>query len=377
MFQIIKKIIKNQIRNPKWLLFLMIFPIFLMILIGSILTGAFSDKSNLTMVDVALLNQSEGMAAEVIDALTTASVSIEKDYGIKMGYTGSEKEGKKEARVNKKVFVHLDKEKILVYGNESEPLNTARVVALFRSVASSIQTVKEAYKIDGEKAIELIGADNATYEVPVELIPSKSAMSSYDYYGVVELTLMVMYMMLIPIGDLFTDKRTKIKERILLTGLSRVKYYLASLAAYSIFAFVVFIPAFIFSITYLDVNWGNYSLFMYLYIVLFAIFNVALGMLLAQLLKARGKVDVILSVIILPIFSFLGGSYTPFPYDMDGVFGKVLLVSPLRWVNVGILKSTYAHDNQMIWLSSAIFLLLIFVSLFIVVAKEKKEELRA
>ncbi|MEK3876852.1 MULTISPECIES: ABC transporter permease [unclassified Paenibacillus] len=377
MFQIIKKIIKNQIRNPKWLLFLMIFPIFLMILIGSILTGAFSDKSNLTMVDVALLNQSEGMAAEVIDALTTASVSIEKDYGIKMGYTGSEKEGKKEARVNKKVFVHLDKEKILVYGNESEPLNTARVVALFRSVASSIQTVKEAYKIDGEKAIELIGADNATYEVPVELIPSKSAMSSYDYYGVVELTLMVMYMMLIPIGDLFTDKRTKIKERILLTGLSRVKYYLASLAAYSIFAFVVFIPAFIFSITYLDVNWGNYSLFMYLYIVLFAIFNVALGMLVAQLLKARGKVDVILSVIILPIFSFLGGSYTPFPYDMDGVFGKVLLVSPLRWVNIGILKSTYAHDNQMIWVSSAIFLLLIFVSLFIVVAKEKKEELRA
>lgn len=377
MFQIIKKIIKNQIRNPKWLLFLMIFPIFLMILIGSILTGAFSDKSNLTMVDVALLNQSEGMAAEVIDALTTASVSIEKDYGIKMGYTDSEKEGKKEARVNKKVFVHLDKEKILVYGNESEPLNTARVVALFRSVASSIQTVKEAYKIDGEKAIELIGADNATYEVPVELIPSKSAMSSYDYYGVVELTLMVMYMMLIPIGDLFTDKRTKIKERILLTGLSRVKYYLASLAAYSIFAFAVFIPAFIFSITYLDVNWGNYSLFMYLYIVLFAIFNVALGMLLAQLLKARGKVDVILSVIILPIFSFLGGSYTPFPYDMDGVFGKVLLVSPLRWVNVGILKSTYAHDNQMIWVSSAIFLLLIFVSLFIVVAKEKKEELRA
>ncbi|MFD1907755.1 hypothetical protein ACFTAO_15615 [Paenibacillus rhizoplanae] len=52
--------------------------LFLMILIGSILTGAFSDKSNLTMVDVALLNQSEGMAAEVIDALTTASVSIEK-----------------------------------------------------------------------------------------------------------------------------------------------------------------------------------------------------------------------------------------------------------------------------------------------------------
>lgn len=95
MFQIIKKIIKNQIRNPKWLLFLMIFPIFLMILIGSILTSAFSDKSNLTKVDVALLNQSEGMAAEVIDALTTASVSIEKDYGIKMGYTDSEKEGKK------------------------------------------------------------------------------------------------------------------------------------------------------------------------------------------------------------------------------------------------------------------------------------------
>lgn len=377
MFQIIKKIIRNQIRNPKWVLFLMLFPIFLMILIGSILTGAFSDKSNLTMVDVALYDQSAGMAKEVLDAISSASVSIEDEYGIMMNYTDSVEDGKKEARVNKKVFVHLNEDKILVYGNESEPLNTARVVALFRSVASSIQTVKEAFKIDAENAIELIGTNNATYEVQVELIPSKNAMSSYDYYGVAELTLMVLYMMLIPIADLFTDKRTKIKDRISLTGLSNVKYYLASLIAYSIVAIMVFIPSFIFSITYLEVNWGSNPLVMYLYIVLFAIFNVAVGMLLTKILKARGKVDVLLSVLIIPIFSFLGGSYTPFPYDMGGVFGKILLVSPLRWVNIGIFKSIYAQDHQIIIVSSIIFSILIAACLFIVVSKEKTEELKA
>ncbi|WP_379129638.1 ABC transporter permease [Paenibacillus sp. sgz500958] len=377
MFQIIKKIIRNQIRNPKWFLFLLIFPIFLMILIGSILNGAFSDKSNLTMVEVAMLDNSEGISKEVLDALSSASVSIEEDYGIKINYADSEKEGKKEARVNKKVFVHLNKDKILVYGNESEPLNTARVVALFRSVACSIQTVKEAYKIDPVNAIKLIGTDNANYEVPVELIPSKNAMSSYDYYGIAELTLMVLYVMLIPIGDLFNDRKTNVKDRIILTGLSRTRYYWASLIAYSIVAIVAFIPAFIFSITYLGVKWGDYSLVMYLYIVLFAIFNAAIGMLLTKLLKTRGKVDVLLSVLIIPIFSFLGGSYTPFPYDMGGVFGKVLMVSPLRWVNVGIFRSIYADDNQILLISAGIFFVVTIASLLVIVAKEKKEVLKA
>ncbi|WP_151732828.1 ABC transporter permease ['Paenibacillus yunnanensis' Narsing Rao et al. 2020] len=377
MFQIIKKIIRNQIRNPKWFLFLLIFPIFLMVLIGSILSGAFSDKSNLTMVDVALLNQSEGISAEVLDALSSASVSIEEDYGIRINYTDTLEDGKREARVNKKVFVHMNKDKMQVYGNESEPLNTARVVALFRSVACSIQTVKEAYKIDGENALQLIGTDNANYEVAVEMIPSENALSSYDYYGVAELTLMVLYLMLIPLGDLFTDKRTKVKDRIMLTGLSRGKYYAASLIAYSLIGLVVFIPAFIFSITYLDVNWGAYPPLMYLYIVLFAIFNAALGMLIAKLLKSRGKVDVLLSVLIIPIFSFLGGSYTPFPYDMEGTFAKVLLVSPLRWANIGIFRSIYADDNGVLFFSAAAFALLTLLCLLVIIVKDKREELKA
>ena len=54
----------------------------LRILIGSILDGAFSDKSNLSKVEVALLDESEGISQEVLDALSTASVSIEEDYGI-------------------------------------------------------------------------------------------------------------------------------------------------------------------------------------------------------------------------------------------------------------------------------------------------------
>ncbi|GAA0389023.1 hypothetical protein GCM10008933_20000 [Paenibacillus motobuensis] len=324
-----------------------------------------------------MLDESEGISQEVLDALSTASVSIEEDYGIVINNTGSEEEGKREARVNKKVFVHLNGEHMQVYGNESEPLNTARVVALFRSVASSIQTVKEAYRIDAENAIELIGNDNAAYEVPVEFIPSQNAMSSYDYYGVAELTLMVLYVMLIPIGDLFHDRKTNVKERIALTGLTRARYYGASLIAYSIVALVAFIPAFLFSITYLDVKWGDIPVLMYLYIVLFAVFNAALGMLIAQLLKTRGKVDVLLSVLIIPIFSFLGGSYTPFPYDMGGVFGKILFVSPLRWANVGIFRSIYADDSQLLLVSAAAFLVLIGACLFIILAKEKKEAQKA
>lgn len=373
MIYIIKKVIKNQIKNPKWFLFLMLFPIFLIMLISSILEQAFDDKSSLNKVDVVLYDQSEEFSREVVDAITSASVSIEDDYGILISSIDDKETGIREARVNKKVFVHLNGEKMQVYGNDTEMLDTARVVALFRSVACSIQTVKESYRIVGPEALQMIGTDNAEYEVETEMIPDESAMSSYDYYGVVEITLMILYLILIPLGDLFRDKSTNVKERILLSGLSRMKYYIASLIAYTIVAIVAFLPSFLISYYHFDVNWGKIPVEMYVYLMIFAIFNITIGMLFGVLLNNRGKVDVILSVIAIPIFSFLGGSYTPFPYDMEGVFSKIMLISPLRWVNVSIFKNIYGGNTVPQIITSIIFIALIGINLFIIVLKDRRE----
>lgn len=373
MIYIIKKVVKNQIKNPKWFLFLMLFPIFLIMLISSILEQAFDDKSSLNNVDVVLYDQSDGLAAEVVDAITSASVSVEDDYGIIFRGINDRETGIKDARVNKKVFVHLDGDKIKVYGNDTEILDTARVVALFRSVACSIQTVKESYRIVGPEALQMIGTDNAEYEVETEMIPDESAMSSYDYYGVVEITLMILYLILIPLGDLFRDKTTKVKERILLSGLSRLKYYISSLIAYTLVAIVAFIPSFLISYYRFDVNWGKIPVVMYMYLMLFAVFNITIGMLFGVLLNNRGKVDAILSVIVIPIFSFLGGSYTPFPYDLEGVFSKIMMVSPLRWVNVSIFKNIYGGNAFPQILTSIIFVAFIGINLCVIVLKDRKE----
>lgn len=374
MLIIIKKVIKNQIRNPKWFLFLMIFPILLILLISSILNQAFDDKSNLNKVEVVLYDKKpEGLGSEVIDALTSASVSIEKDYGILINNINSEKKGKDQARINKKVFVFIDKEKIQVFGNDTEPLDAARVVALFRSIACSIQTVREAYRIEGDNALNMIGTDNATYEVETKMIPDESSMSSYDYYGVVEISLMILYMILIPLGDLFRDKESQVKERILLSGLSRVQYYISSLIAYCFIAVVAFLPAFLFSCYYLGVNWGKMPLLIYAYLMVFAIFNITIGMLFGVFLGNRGKVEAFLSVIIIPIFSFLGGSYTPFPYDMDGFFSKVMLISPLRWVNVSIFKSIYGKTISPQIITTFLFIILILINIGVIINRDKKE----
>ena len=373
MIYIIKKVIKNQVKNPKWFLFLMLFPIFLIMLISSILEQAFDDKSNLNKVDVVLYDQAEGFATEVLDAISSATVPIEEDYGIIVSSIDEVETGIREARVNKKVFVHFNGEKMQVYGNDTEILDTARVVALFRSVACSIQTAKESYRIVGDKVLELIGTDNAYYEVETVMIPDESAMSSYDYYGVAEITLMILYLILIPLGDLFRDKSTNVKERILLSGLSRTKYYVASLIAYIFVAIIAFIPSFLISYYHFDVNWGKLPAVMYVYLMLFAIFNITIGMLFGVLLNNRGKVEAILSVIVIPIFSFLGGSYTPFSYDMEGIFSKIMLISPLRWVNVSIFKNIYGGVVNSQIITSVIFVVLIVINMCVIVLKDRRE----
>lgn len=351
MLTIIGKVFLNQLRNPKWFLFLVLFPIFLISLIGFILTSAFSSKSSLPNVEVVCLDDSEGIAKEVVDAITSASVSVTKDYGLVLKKIDSEDEGKREARLNKKVFVHMNGDKIKVYFNEADNVNGSRVNAVFHGVANSIQVVETIWDLNPQLAAAVLGENNATYELPIIKFSNTDFMTAFDYYGVAEITLMILYMAMIPLGDIFTDKSRMIRNRLRLTGISNLKYYTASLIAYTLVAAIAFLPAFLVSIYVLDVNWGGIPFLFYLYLMLFGVFVINLGMFLAVFIKERGKIDILMAVFIIPALSFLGGSYSPFPFGLDTVMQKITLLSPLRWVNLGIFRHLYNNDDTMLIIS--------------------------
>lgn len=363
MLQIIKKVFLNQIRNPRWLFFLVTFPIFLVALIGTILQGAYGNKQSLPNVQAVVLDESTGVADDVINAISTATTSVAKDYGIELSLIHSEEEGKREARLNRKVFVHADGDVIKVYFNEVDSINGERVAGVFQGVSNSVQVVEEIYDINSKLADTIRAENNATYELPMVKFKDKNYMTSFDYFGVAELTLMMLYIAMIPLTDIFRDRDTKIKNRMKLAGISNLKYYTSSLIAYTLVAIVAYIPAFLFTIFAYDVGWGRYPAFTYLYLMLFCIFNIILGMFLAVFLKQRGKIDLLMAVVIIPVLSFLGGSYSPFTFEFKTVLQKLTMLSPLRWVNLGIFRHLYNDDNSVL-IASILLLTIISAAMF-------------
>lgn len=363
MLQIIKKVFLNQIRNPRWLFFLVTFPIFLVALIGTILQGAYGNKQSLPNVQAVVLDESTGVADDVINAISTATTSVAKDYGIELSLIHSEEEGKREARLNRKVFVHADGDVIKVYFNEVDSINGERVAGVFQGVSNSVQVVEEIYDINASLADKIREENNATYELPMVKFKDENYMTSFDYYGVAELTLMMLYIAMIPLTDIFRDRDTKIKNRMNLAGISNFKYYASSLIAYTMVAIVAYIPAFLFTIFAYDVGWGQYPVITYLYLMLFCIFNIILGMFLAVFLKQRGKIDLLMAVVFIPVLSFLGGSYSPFTFEFKTVLQKITLLSPLRWVNLGIFRHLYNDDNSVL-IASILLLTIISTAMF-------------
>jgi ABC-2 type transport system permease protein len=86
-------------------------------------------------------------------------------------------------------------------------------------------------------------------------------------------------------------------------------------------------------------------------------------MLLAVFLKQRGKIDLLMAVVFIPVLSFLGGSYSPFTFEFKTVLQKITLLSPLRWVNLGIFRHLYNDDNSVL-IASILLLTIISAAMF-------------
>ncbi len=375
MKDIINKVFINQIRKPGWLLFNMLFPIFLVVLIGFILESAFNNRASFPNVDAVVLDEGTGVVSDTMDAVSSATVSVSQDYGINLVRIFDEEEGKDAARLDGKVFIHADGEQIKVYYNESDSINGSRVSEVFSGVANSVQVVEQIYDINDDMAESILSENNAYYELPLELYRDDSYMTSFDYYGVAEITLMIMYLAMIPLSDMFRDRQTGIRNRMKMAGISDIKYYTASLLAYLMVSVIAYIPSFIVTIVAFDVNWGGSKLGAYIYLMLFAAFNLLLGMFLSVFLKTRGKVDLIIAVIILPVLSFLGGSYAPMGYTVETVMDRITLISPLRWVNLGFFASIYNQESLPLILSIIILILLSVLLFYLTVRKAGKEEI--
>lgn len=372
MIPIIKATILECIRDRKNLLFMIFFPIFLVILIGSVLTSIFeqeNDKFTTEETYIYYLAEDSSKTKEILEIFIDALES-EETSNLILKEVESLEEGKTKVQVNKEILLHFKDDTINVYSNDEELIKSSYIYGLLNGISNRLNSTMEVYKINPEKASEIISKISNNYIEEEEIAVNESP-SSMNYYGVAEIGLMIFFFINYPLERIRNQRKSSLKDRIFLSGLSTTKYYLSLFMGFFIFSFTSVMVTYILAKLLLNINYGSNPIIFPLAVIPFLILVNGIGIIIPAIFKEEETTGTIINNVITPILTFLGGGYVALGEDLGGLLNIITNISPLRWFNRSIFRYVYSGDSSILklWLTIGVVALIAFVLVIYIIGK--------
>lgn len=371
MLSIIKACLLTIVRDKKNSIFLLVFPVFLVLLLGNVLSGAyFTSAVDVKPITICYVDSSNDTTKKIFD--TFKDVTSKRTSTLKISFVkiNSLDEGKKKVRVNKQILLHLNEDKIDFYSNDQSLVNSSFVFSTIKTISNKYNANTEMFKINPVKAGQIIKNNTDGDYFALKNIPSKSIPSAMSYYGIAEIGLMLFYFMTVPILYIQTSRKINIQDRINISGISATKYYFSCFIGFSIYAFCSIMLSAMACKYLIHVNYGQSLFLLPLAVLPFVGIIVGIGTLCATIFKDKDKSQTLYSIInvAIIILNFLGGGYIVMDEDVGSFLNIITNISPLRWFNRSLFRSIYASDNSVLiqWLiiggaTTAILLLFIYI----------------
>lgn len=377
MIAVIKSTILIGIRSRKNFVFMILFPLFLILVIGGTTASSFDKINNSVAIEelvIYYVDESNNKTSEVFNTFSDI-VKESKDIDkIELRKINNIEEGKKEVRVNREILLHLKDNNIEMYSNDNSSIRSSIIYQILESVADRYNAITEVYTINSLKAKEIIGYDIEDF-IEVNNISYEKSPSSMDYYGVAEIGLMLFYFVNYPLFTLSENKRSNIKDRVKISGLSTAKYYLLSFIGFFIFSFGASLVTYILSNILFNINYGDNVLIVPLAMIPFLILVNGLGTIIPIIFESDKTSRVILQNVVIPVLCFLGGGYIALYGEMDGIFNILTKISPLRWFNSSVFRYIYSDDKSLLinwFIFGIISLILIVIMIYLITRKEDR-----
>lgn len=368
MIGLIRTTILRQLKSPKYLIFVSIFPIILTLLIGGLIGKFMGQGVTLSHKTVYYMDNGNEQTQKVLEIARSVKDNTEFTFQ----KISSKTDGINKAQNDGDLFVDVNGNNIDIYVSNDNKMYYTYLQSMFDGIYKGVNT----YEIIAKENTKVL-VNNLNYKnIEIQMMSKSQTPTGFDYYAVVELTMMVLYILMFPMNQYYEDKKSKISQRIKMAGISNLKYILGCTIGYFILSFVITLPSFIFSKYILHTNWGASPLLCYAVIEVFALSSILLGTVVSFIFDEKEKAQQIIQSIIIPVFSFLGGSYFAISNTSLGKFGFILNISPLRWINNGIFTSIYEGKNTLLIETGVIYLLISILLVVILVTVFKRGDER-
>ncbi|RUT31945.1 ABC transporter permease [Paenibacillus zeisoli] len=337
------KEIKHDFRDRRTLLFMLAFPIVLMLILGLALTNAFSSNVKLGEMKVLVKDTSHG--GPLADAFTSFTAELKKSdihfETIKKGVNGLE-----EIRQNRyDGYMELTDSGISLYGNNQSAIEGNVIEGMLKAFTDKYNAVSAVAKVEPAKVSQLFvpsASANGSY-IKETSVNANRQPGSMDYYAVA-MSVMIGLWGAMSAGRLIRSEIVQgTAPRLVATPVRRSELFAGKVLGSIVQNFLCVLIVVLFSKFAFGAYWGEHLGIALLILLSEVVMSVSLGLGVSYLFKGKASTGILL--LFVQLASFFGGAYFPVSVSGTDMANYIVLASPIRWANHALTELIYGQSS--------------------------------
>lgn len=342
MRQIIRfavKEIKQSARDKRPFFMMILFPLVLIGVLGTALSGAFDTDSSLVEVDVLY----ETKADETTENAFQDFIDGIDGEGIHFHQLASDENAEEEVDDgDADGYVNVSNDGLDLYLQNAQSLESNVIKSVLDSFTDTYNLASEIIQTTPEKAGVLEASMDHDY-IQEHAIDSDRSVGSMDYYAIVMTTMFVLIGAVIASDIMASEHVLNTDIRLMVAPIRKREILIGKVSGIvSILGFITLVLV-LFSYFVYDVYWGENIGLVALILLSEIIFTGCFGMGISYMTQSGGKANMII-MIIAQVSAFFGGAFFPIE-EADGVLKFITKLSPLEWQNNALLTLIHAGDT--------------------------------
>lgn len=339
MLQIAWKEIKHDFRDGRTLVFMLAFPIVLILVLGSALSGAFKDEISIDDLYV-LYKDTSSNQSQSFETFTKETAKLGVHFKLlPNGLNGKEevKQGKADG------YVISDQAGIHLYVNDQNSLKGSILQGFLASYVDTFNLITEVAKKDSGKFEEEFTPSTKQDYIKEHAILPKKQPGSMDYYAIVVTTMIALYAAMASNHLIGHERSRNTAVRLMVAPINKRDIFIGKVLGSIVINCICVALVVVFSMMVYRANWGEHLGLVFLVLLTEVILAVSFGIGMGFLMKS--PIPVIM--IVVQLASFFGGAYFKIE-NPEGILKFITYLSPLTMENKAIINMIYANDLSFI-----------------------------
>jgi ABC-2 type transport system permease protein len=339
VFNIAWKEIKQNFRDFHTFVFMLAFPIALMLILGTALSNAFDQKITVNDINV-IYKDTAG------PQLSSSFQSFAKETGksgVHFKKVSGTVDGKNEVKENNATaYVELTDKGIELYGNNRNSIEESITQGMLTAFADKYNVAVAVASVDASKLGSVMKEGNNRDFIKERSLKSANQPGSMDYYAIAMSTMIALYGAFYANSLLRAERVRNTALRLVAAPISKGEIFLGKILGCLTANSLCILAVVAFSHFVYKANWGEHIGIVLLVLLSEVILAVSFGLGISYIAKT-GESSRMIIMIVIQISSFFGGAYFKIE-NPTGIMNVITHLSPLTWINQAITKIVYTND---------------------------------